>query len=171
VTKVEMLELCKEMDEQHKRQTEFAKQLAGFWPVVSFYIPLVGLHTWRYPRSLNKLLVEFIEKADPGNEREAMVMGYRGLGRLNEESGIGTCTINGIFIGHCKMHVCDGTRDSSKYHPENKWKKWRGIVFRDHADSDLNTAKVFTIADAFEVFLASKNIKFKRINVVRVRSK
>lgn len=166
-----MLELRKEMDLQHARQTKFASELTNFWPVVSFCIPLVGLHTWRYPRFLNRLLMEFIEKADSQNEREVRTMSYRGLGRLNEESGIGMCTIDGIFIAHCKMYICDGTRDSRKYDPKNKWKKWRGIVFRDHADSNLNTAKVFTIANAFEVFLNSKGIKFERFNVVRERSK
>ncbi len=155
--------LFQEMMEQHERMISRGEELASFRSIVNFRIPAVGLSRWRYHHLLLVLLIEFVEQADPRNKEQAKVMKYHGLGRPNEEGGIGCLTIDRIFIGHCKMYFCDGTRESRTLNPEGKWKPWRGLIFRDH-DSNLDTAKVFTIADAFEKFLQSKNIKFRRIN-------
>lgn len=163
--------LAQSIQEQHKRLALYGEQLAGLRPIVYFCIPAVGLHRWKYLRLIHNLLVEFVEKADPKNEQETSVIKHRGLGEPNQEGGISLCTVDGIFIDHCKMYVCDGTPDSRQHDPNHKWKRWRGLIFCDHADSNRNTAKVFIIADAFEKFLFSKGIKFKRINTMKERSK
>lgn len=168
-----MKKLYEDMQVQREKLDLYGQKLTGFWPHVSFRIPATGIHRRQYHRLINALLREFVEKADPKNEQEVRIMGYRGFREPNSESGIGSCTIGGIFIGHCKMYVCDGARESRQYNPDHNWKPWRGLIFRDHAEPNPNyeTAKVFTIADAFEAFLTSKGIKFKRINVIRERSK
>lgn len=169
----DMVKIVEEMRIQREKLDSYGEKLANFWPHVSFRIPAVGLHTWKYHRLINALLREFIEKADPENEQSVRVLSHRGFGQPNSEGGIGCVVINGIFVNHCKMYVCDGTKDSSQYNPDHTWKPWRGLIFRDHAEPNpkYTTAKVFTIADAFEEFLTSKGVKFKRINVVRERSK
>lgn len=160
-----------QMQEQHRKMDLRAQELTGFWPVVYFKIPATGLWRVRFYKLINSLLVEFVERADEMNAQQARVMSYHGFHRPNEESGIGICTIDGFFIAHCKMYVCDGTRDSAKYNPGKNYRPWRGLFFRDHADSNTNTAKVFIIADAFQRFLTSKGIKFERVNASRERSK
>jgi hypothetical protein len=167
----EMEKLAQEMRDQHRRMFQRGEELADFRPTVSFRIPATGLYTWKYLCMIRDLLVEFVRQANPDNTREAKIMEYRGIGQPNEEGGIGMCTIDGIFIDHCKLYVCDGTRNSRHMNPDNKWKPWRGIVFRDHADSNTNTAKVFIIADAFEKLLVSRGMRFRRINITKERSK
>lgn len=144
------------------------RQLATqYWPTVYFKIPGIGLKLYFYRRFLSNLLSSFILTCDPRNEYESKMMKMRGCGRVNEESGIGCIYIDGHFISHCKMYVCDGQKESRVHNPEMNYKPWRGLIFRDHADPNpyYNTGKVWLIADKFEEFLKENNVRYSRINV------
>jgi hypothetical protein len=144
---------------------ERKKFLSGFRPLVRF-VMTDNSELHEFQEGISALISEFVRWCDPQkNANQAEVMAWTGV-RWNEEGGIGLCYVDGEYVMHCKMCVCDGSPESA--HHSSTYEPWRGILFRDHAEPDcrfVNTVKVFLIADAFEKFLLERGIKFTRDNM------
>lgn len=155
------------MFNQHDQLVEQGKRLiTNFRALVWFRIPGLGLSRPRYWRFISDLLADFVESCDVRNLNEVIYMRIRVCDRLNEEGGIGPIHVDGHFISHCKMYICDGAKESRLHNPMYRLKTWRGVMFRDHMDTnpEYNTAKVFLVANALEKFLKANKIRFERIN-------
>jgi|WetSurMetagenome_2_1015567.scaffolds.fasta_scaffold367643_2 hypothetical protein len=113
-----------------------------------------------YKGFIINLLGDFIEQFNPREDHRWKWANEIALSPWNGESGLACFKIKETYISHIKMYLFDENR------PVYERELSRRIIFRDHY-SKYDVEKIYLVADAFEDFLKSRELRYIRENRMR----